>query len=68
MQAANTLKDPHQVAELLNVTRDTVYQLCASGQLGCHIVSGRKRFSQEQIDAYLERTRVNVAGKNRGSR
>jgi putative molybdopterin biosynthesis protein len=45
------------VAELLAISRDSVYRLVRQGELVPYRVGERLRFRPEEIDAYLERSR-----------
>lgn len=49
-----------QVAERLNVSPSTVYDLAASGKLSCHRIGSRGRgtlrFTEAQVEAYLAST------------
>jgi excisionase family DNA binding protein len=50
-----------EAARRLNVSRATVYNLCASGELPHRrigVAGGRIRFAEEDLKEYLERKRV----------
>lgn len=59
----NGLLTVSETADRLNVSTATVYAAVASGELGCYRIRtgktkrGTIRFSEEQIDAYLEGVR-----------
>lgn len=42
-----------QVAELLHVSKDTVWKLTASGRLGCYRLPRRVFYTEEQVATYL---------------
>jgi excisionase family DNA binding protein len=44
-----------EVAEILKISKPTVYRLFKSGELEWHSVGEHRRVSQIQIDRYLER-------------
>ena len=50
----------NDVAHQLAISRDSVYRLIRSGALTPFRVGERLRFSQEEIEAYLERRREPV--------
>jgi len=50
----------NQAAELLGVSRRTVYRLARRGDLVPSRVGERLRFRTNEIDEYLERNRVRV--------
>lgn len=55
-----------EAGEALGLSRSIVYQLAASGKLAHYKVgpnSGRTRFRQQDIDAYLEGCRVEPPAK-----
>jgi excisionase family DNA binding protein len=46
-----------QVAERLSLSESKVYQLVEEGRIAHHRLGGAIRFSEEQVDAYLEATK-----------
>ena len=44
---------PEEVAELLGVSRSTVFRLMGSGQLQSLKIAGARRVTVEQLDRYL---------------
>lgn len=50
-----------QVAERINVSISTIYELIKRGDLECHCAAVRKgfRISEEQLQKYMERSKVN---------
>ena len=55
MVGDDTLLDAGQVAEILKVSRNTVYNLVHDGKLASHSVGRKMRFTRENVDAYLAR-------------
>ena len=51
----NTYLSPAQVAQLMGVSRDTVYSMIHRGQLDSHLFGRSRRITQEQIDDCLNR-------------
>ena len=51
------LLTPAELAEYLRVHPKTIERLCASGKLKFRLVASRKRFSFDDINAYLNRHR-----------
>lgn len=57
--------DPQQAAEYLGETRNTVYRLIGEGRISYHkagATGGRYKFTQDQLDAYLDSIRVEPQG------
>ena len=53
------LLTPQQVAEILGISDRTVHKLCREGKLSyAQIDSKHRRFTQEDIETYLESVRV----------
>jgi excisionase family DNA binding protein len=48
-----------QVAEQLHVSNGLIYKLAASGELEHHRIGAALRFSENQLQAYLDRSREN---------
>jgi excisionase family DNA binding protein len=44
-----------EAAEIINVSKKTVYELCASGQLPCTKVGGNLRIDRVKLEVQLER-------------
>ena len=55
--ASSPFLSPRQAAELLNVTRDTVYRLIRSGQLPSVRVGGQLRIPKRTLASRLAETR-----------
>lgn len=47
-----------EVADVLNVSRPTVYSLISSGKLPCHRFETAIRVSQKDLDAYIKTSRT----------
>jgi excisionase family DNA binding protein len=43
-----------ELAELFNISISTIDRLCAAGKLPFHRVGSRKRFTYEDVNAYLD--------------
>lgn len=54
------LLDVQEVAGILKIARNTVYELIKRGELNCSKVGKQMRVSQSEVDSYLQRTQ----GKN----
>jgi excisionase family DNA binding protein len=48
------------LAELFNISIDTIDRLCTAGKLPFHRVGSRKRFTYEDVNAYLDSRKSNV--------
>ncbi len=46
-----------ELADLLGVNRNTIYRLVQRGELPCHHIGRAKRFSREDVNAFLARVR-----------
>jgi excisionase family DNA binding protein len=46
-----------ELADLLSVNRNTVYRLVERGDIPCHQIGRAKRFSRDDVDAFLSRVR-----------
>jgi excisionase family DNA binding protein len=55
--AARSLLTVNAAADLLAISRRTIYRLVSTGDLRAVHVGERMRFRPEEIDAYLERNR-----------
>ena len=55
MNAFYTVKE---LAELLKVTEKTIYRMVDRGQLPCHRIGRIKRFSRDDVEAFLNRCRT----------
>jgi len=55
MDAFYTVKE---LAELLKVTPKTIYRMVERGELPCHRIGRIKRFSEEDVGAFLSRCRT----------
>lgn len=47
-----------EVAEYLNVSKPTIYRIVDSRQISFYKIRGSLRFSQEDIDKYLEQNKI----------
>lgn len=55
------LLTPQQVADVLGISDRTVHKLCREGKLGyVQVDSKHRRFTSEDIQAYLESVRVHA--------
>ena len=48
-----------EVAEMMNVGRDYVYDRVQDGKLQCYRLGRNRRFSMEQIKEFLDRVEIN---------
>jgi excisionase family DNA binding protein len=55
------------VAMQLAISARKVYELAASGQMACHRFGGAVRFSQDDVDAYVQAARHPVAPQDRST-
>lgn len=46
---------PEQVAEMLKMSKDYVYDRVEDGKLKCYRLGSRIRFSMRQVEEFLER-------------
>jgi excisionase family DNA binding protein len=46
-----------ELADLLSVNRNTVYRLVERGDIPCHQIGRAKRFSRDDVNAFLSRVR-----------
>jgi excisionase family DNA binding protein len=49
-----------ELAELFNISTSTVDRLCAARKLPFHRIGSRRRFTYEDINAYLDSRKSNV--------
>lgn len=54
-EVVSTLLDTIQVAELLNLSRSTVYKLAASGELPSYKLGGSVRFKEDDVIDWIEK-------------
>lgn len=54
---SNDLLSTQEVADLLRIARNTVYELIKRGELNCSKVGKQMRVSRADVDAYLHRTK-----------
>jgi excisionase family DNA binding protein len=54
------LLNEDEVAEILGVSKASLYRLRKSGEIACYKIRGRVLFSQRQLDDYLARVEQNV--------
>ena len=55
MNAFYTVKE---LAELFKVTEKTIYRMVDRGELPCHRIGRIKRFSRDDVEAFLNRCRT----------
>ena len=67
MPGEDTLLDAGQVAAILKVSRNTVYNLVHDGKLASHSVGRKMRFTRENVDDYIARTRGSKVPEARNS-
>lgn len=53
-----------EVAKMLNVSVQTIRRKMRSGELGYYMICSRPRFTMEDVQEYMERTKEN-GGKRR---
>lgn len=56
-----------EVAKQLAISGRKVYELAASGQMASHRFGGAVRFSQEDVDAYVQASRQAVVPRDRST-
>ena len=49
-----------QVAELFNVSKSSMYRLIDSRKIPCYKIGGLLRFTEDDINTYLEEHRINI--------
>jgi excisionase family DNA binding protein len=54
---SSALLSVDDVGEFLGISRSGVYRLVRSGDMPCYRVGERLRFRQDEINAYLDRSR-----------
>ncbi|NLA87442.1 MAG: helix-turn-helix transcriptional regulator, partial [Clostridiales bacterium] len=59
------LLSAREVAEILKIARNTVYELIKRGELNCSKVGKQMRVSRAEVEAYLQRTQKNKSPHNR---
>lgn len=59
------LLDVQEVAAVLKIARNTVYELIKRGELTCSKVGKQMRISQAEVEAYLNRTKGKGAAENK---
>ena len=52
----NDLLNVQEVADILKIARNTVYELIKRGELNCSKVGKQMRVSKSEVEAYLMRT------------
>ncbi len=52
-----------EVAEMLNIAKNTVYNLVKRGELDCYMVGRKMRFTYDDVQKYINRSRGGNAGK-----
>ena len=59
MEEPVKLYSADEVAEMMNVGRDYIYDRVQDGKLHCYRLGRNRRFSMEQIKEFLERMEIN---------
>ncbi len=59
------LLNAREVAEILKIARNTVYELIKRGELNCSKVGKQMRVSRAEVEAYLQRTQENRSPHDR---
>ena len=54
----NAFYTVRELAELLKVTEKTIYRMVGRGELPCHRIGRIKRFSRDDVEAFLNRCRT----------
>lgn len=57
LQKRRPLLEPYDVADLLNVSRKTVYAMAADGRLRSIKLGGLLRFDPADVDSFIEASR-----------
>ena len=52
--SAKDILTPEQVAKILHVCKDTVYELCDSGEIPCLYIKNRRRILAWKFMAWLD--------------
>lgn len=55
--AGNRSLSTQEVAELLHVSRSTIYELIRRGEINSYKIGRKVRFTQDDVDAYIARSR-----------
>ena len=55
--APNRSLSTQEVAELLHVSKSTIYELIRRGEINSYKVGRKVRFTQDDVDAYIARSR-----------
>ena len=55
--ASNRSLSTQEVAELLHVSKSTIYELIRRGEINSYKVGRKVRFTQDDVDAYIARSR-----------
>ena len=58
LDTTKKLLNPVELAELLHVSKTSVYRLAEGGKIPHYKVGGSLRFGMKDVSAYLERNRV----------
>ena len=67
-RALESMLTARQVAELLGVHENWVYDHAASGDLPSYKIGGTRRFDPEELDAWIEQQRENGREPERSKR
>ena len=59
MEETIKLYSADEVAEMMNVGRDYVYDRVQDGKLQCYRLGRNRRFSMDQIKEFLDRMEIN---------
>ena len=55
--AQNRSISSQEVAEILHVSRSTIYELIRRGEINSYRIGRKVRFTQDDVDAYIARSR-----------
>ena len=61
--ASNKPLSAQEAAEILRVSESTIYELIRRGEINSCKVGRRVRFAQDDVDAYIARSRHEQIGK-----
>lgn len=56
MTSQNKALNTQEVAKMLNVSKNTIYELIRRGEINSYRVGRKVRFTQEEVDAYIGRS------------
>ncbi len=59
----NNLITPGELADIFKISKSSVYRLVDKHQITCFKVGGKLRFSQNDVNQYLESVRIETINK-----